>query len=314
MAAEYRLPYTANEISRRLGKIENLAEKSEIPTKTSELTNDSEFSTQSYVHGYAQPIGDYALKSEIPSIEGMATEAYVNEKIGSIVVDGLEVDDSLSTESINPVQNQVITVAIQEINNKLADIMYKAIAISSFTNSIGTVELGSTVSSVTLTWNTNKQPATLTLNGINMDIAKTSHTYDGLSLTGNKTYTLKVTDDRHASATQTTTITFCNRICYGVAAAPSTIHSDFVMSLGTKTLSDNKSRTVGYNAGEGQYLWYCVPARLGTCSFTDVETGLGAGLSLAATVNVTNASGYEESYYVYKSDYAGLGSLSVKVV
>ncbi len=45
MATEYKLSYTATEIDEKLGKIDDLAAKNEIPTKTSELTNDSGFLT-----------------------------------------------------------------------------------------------------------------------------------------------------------------------------------------------------------------------------------------------------------------------------
>lgn len=40
MATEYKLSYTGDEINEKLGKIDSLAEKSEIPSKISELTND----------------------------------------------------------------------------------------------------------------------------------------------------------------------------------------------------------------------------------------------------------------------------------
>lgn len=45
MATEYKLSYTASEIDKKLGQIDNLAAKDEIPTKTSQLTNDSGFIT-----------------------------------------------------------------------------------------------------------------------------------------------------------------------------------------------------------------------------------------------------------------------------
>lgn len=45
MATEYKLSYTASEIDEKLGKIDDLATKSEVPTKTSDLTNDSGFLT-----------------------------------------------------------------------------------------------------------------------------------------------------------------------------------------------------------------------------------------------------------------------------
>ena len=67
MATEFKLSYTAADINARLGKIDNLANKSELPTKLSELINDSDFVAKNYVQDYAQPVGDYALKSEIPT-------------------------------------------------------------------------------------------------------------------------------------------------------------------------------------------------------------------------------------------------------
>ena len=274
----------------------------------------------------------YSTKGEVETAMGEA-KAYADSSAASFastkvdvsdIVDNLETTEEGKVLSAN--QGNVLQNQIDEINDKLADLMYEAITIPSFTisslTSSGTggtftkspVELGTTVTSVTLAWNTSKTPSTLTLDGASMDVSQKSYTYNNLNLTGTKTYTLKATDDRNAAATKTATLTFCNRVCYGAAEMPDVIDSNFVMSLGTKSLATSRTNNgVKYNAGTGQYLWYCVPTGLGQCSFTDVETGLGAGLSLVNTISVTNASGYEENYYVYKSDYAGLGSLTVKV-
>lgn len=66
MATEFKLSYTGSQINEKLNKIDSLAEKSELPTKTSQLTNDSGFTTESYVQNYAQPKGDYSLRRELP--------------------------------------------------------------------------------------------------------------------------------------------------------------------------------------------------------------------------------------------------------
>ena len=90
MATEFKLSYTASDINERLGRIDNLAKKSDIPSKLSELTNDGGYATESYVNeGLAtkQPIGDYALKSDIPQIDN----------IGDCIIDVIE----LPTENIN---------------------------------------------------------------------------------------------------------------------------------------------------------------------------------------------------------------------
>ncbi len=102
-------------------------------------------------------------------------------------------------------------------------------------------------------------------------------------------------------------------VCYGASSAPAEITSDFVMGLSKNTATSRENNKVVYNAADGQYLWYCVPTRLGDCSFIDTATGLSAGLKKVATISVTNDYNYSEDYDIYKSDYAGLGSVTVKV-
>lgn len=97
---------------------------------------------------------------------------------------------------------------------------------------------------------------------------------------------------------------------YGAAAAPSAIDSGFIRGL-AKTLRSSKLSSFTVTAGAGQYIYYCVPKRFGTCSFT--VGGFDGGFDLAATVSFTNGSGYTEDYYVYRSTNAGLGNTTVGV-
>lgn len=87
MAQEFKLSYTASDINKRLGKIDSLADKSEVPTKTSELANDSGFATETYVQNYAQPVGDYALNSDIPEVPIQS----VNGQTGDVNLSALDV-------------------------------------------------------------------------------------------------------------------------------------------------------------------------------------------------------------------------------
>jgi hypothetical protein len=93
MATEFKLSYTANEVNIRLGKIDNLAEKSDIPTKTSELTNDS---------GYITTIpSEYITESELnQSLDGLATEDYVNTKISEIDIPEIDLDGYATEEYV----------------------------------------------------------------------------------------------------------------------------------------------------------------------------------------------------------------------
>ena len=70
----------------------NYALKSEIPTKVSELENDSNYLTEH------QDLSAYALKSELPSIEGLATETYVQDEIAKVDVSDQLVDYAKSAD------------------------------------------------------------------------------------------------------------------------------------------------------------------------------------------------------------------------
>lgn len=74
-----------------------------IPTKTSQLTNDSDFVKSSTLQENYQPKGNYL--TEIPS-------NYITDE---------EVDDELSDTSGNPVQNKVITAKFTEISEEIKD-------------------------------------------------------------------------------------------------------------------------------------------------------------------------------------------------
>lgn len=193
----------------------------------------------------------------------------------------------------------------------LDDLLYEEIAISSFTNTVGTVEIGTTVDSCTFKWAINKTPTTLTLAGESLDITLTSYTKSdmGLSKTavGSQSYTLVATDDRDASSSKSTSIYFYNGVYYGVGDTDS-VDSDFILAM-TKTLQNSKTKSFTVTAGSGQYIYYALPTRLGTPTF--YVGGFEGGFSLDATIDFTNSSGFTESYNIYKSTNANLGSTTV---
>ena len=127
---------------------------------------------------------------------------------------------------------------------------------------------------------------------------------------GTLTVVLTVKDDRGASASGTASIQWLNGVYTGAAAAPTTIDSAFILTL-TKSLQSGKGKTFTVNAATGAYIWYACPVRYGTPSFN--VGGFDGGFSKVATFDFTNASGYTESYQVWRSDNAGLGSTTVKV-
>ena len=176
----------------------------------------------------------------------------------------------------------------------LDDLLYTAIQITSFTNNVNTVEMGSTVDTVVLNWNYNKTPEELTLDGQGIDASL-------------KTKTI---DERDAEATRTTAITFLNGVYWGVGADQSSFDSAFILGL-TKGLQSSKVKTFTVNAGASQHIYYAIPTRYGTPAFK--VGGFEGGFAKAATIDFTNASGYMESYDIWKSDNAGLGNTTVEV-
>ena len=209
-----------------------------------------------------------------------------------------------------PVAEQ-IDAALVDVRAQLADLLYEPIAISSFTHNAGTKERGTTVTDVVLTWAINKTPKTLTLDGATLNVSTTSKTLSGLALTwdNNKTWNLVATDDREATSTKSTSITFCNGIYYGVGTTASGFDSAFVTGL-SKRLQTAKAYdfTVSPNA---QYIYYAIPTRLGTVSFK--VGGFEGGFEAPVTVSITNSSNYTENYYVYRSTNKITGSTTVDV-
>lgn len=210
------------------------------------------------------------------------------------------------TAKITPVEDR-----FAKIEGELADLLYKAISVTSFTTSTASAEIGSTVNNITLAWKLNKKPVSLTIDGTAQNaVAEGSVSMTGLGLTATKKWTLKATDERGAVATKENSLSFYNGVYYGVGAAQSTYTSEFIRGL-TKTLRPNKLPSFTANAGAGQYIYYCLPTRMGTCTFK--VGGFEGGFGLVSTLTFENAYGYKESYYIYRSANAGLGNTTVEV-
>lgn len=83
MTNEYKLSYTATQIDEKLGKIDNLATKSEVPSKTSDLTNDSGFIT-----GYTETdptVPDWAKASTKPTYTASEVGADASGTASSLI-------------------------------------------------------------------------------------------------------------------------------------------------------------------------------------------------------------------------------------
>jgi hypothetical protein len=84
-----------------------------------------------------------------------------------------------------------------------------------------------------------------------------------------------------------------------------------VEGLANSELSNSRAKTFTVAPGASDYIIYAYRTALGTATFT--VGGFTGGFQSPETVSITNASGYTENYYVYRSTLTNLGSTTVVV-
>lgn len=196
--------------------------------------------------------------------------------------------------------------------------LYKAMAVNNFTNNSGTLELGSSVSNSTFSWDLNKVPSklTITAGSQSSEVNKVQKGSGTLSfatpLKITTTFTLTATDARNATSSKQSTIYFLNGKYYGVSNITDTSKMDaaFVKGL-TKKLVSGRTGSWTVTANAGQYIYFAIPSSFGTPVF--YVGGFEGGFSKVKTFDFTNSSGYTVAYDIYKSTNAGLGATTVEV-
>lgn len=200
---------------------------------------------------------------------------------------------------------------LNELEEQMGDLLYKAIAFTSGSVSPSVAEVGSMVSSVTLKWALNKTPASLTLDGAALGVNERQKTLTGAWMIL-KTWVLKATDERGATATRNLTLAFQNKAYWGVGTATGTAIDDaFVLGLSGSAFATGRGRTFSANAGAEQYIYYVFPKSWGTPVFK--VGGFEGGFALDREWEHTNASGAKTVYVAYRSTNAALGQTTVVV-
>ncbi len=200
------------------------------------------------------------------------------------------------------------------------------VPISVSASGLGTYEKGVVVDQVTVKWNYNRTPQSLTISGPGIDgtkvLAVTNKSYTiptslGINCDNTKNFkwTITVTGDKGEVRSATTSpITFQNRVYYGTAADPresgGSITDSFIKGLQNKPLSAGKVTPINVNAADGQYIWYCLPEWMGECIFMS-----GANQLIWDKVDfmLNTINDYSELYYVYRSGNEGLGNQKLGV-
>ncbi len=187
--------------------------------------------------------------------------------------------------------------------------------ISTFNIGTGTVTIGQTVTptftatytesatSVTLSDNNGHSNQVITLPGTSFSAPQSV----SRATQGSYTYTLNASSASGTATAKTTTLTWNNLRFSGVSAAGALTEA-FIETL-TSELSNSKAKTFTVTAGVGEKIYFAYPSRLGTATFT--VGGFEGGFNLLGSVSVTNSYSYTETYYLYESTNANLGTTTV---
>ena len=258
----------------------------------------------------------FALKDHTHDNMGGSSKAICGTfKAGELKV-GQGLDNKNSKNNPKWVDNvtPVNAFNLNEIEDKLKahqealdELLYVPLTINLTSNTQTALEIGTTINSVVFNWNYNKDIVSQKFNNQALEASLRSYTYN-LPFNSNQSFKLEANDGK-GDFNKSISFNFLNGRYCGVSS--SIIYdSDFIKTL-SKELSSSKGKTFTVDCGEGQFIFYCVPTRFGNCSFK--VGGFEGGFNKVNTIEFTNASGYVESYDIYKSTNSNLGNTTVVV-
>lgn len=230
------------------------------------------------------------------------------EGTGNIEITGVDVHNELTGRSeadCHPIS------AITGLQAILDEILYVAPVISNFTASPNDVEIGTTITSITLNWNLNKTFTSLSINqGIGaITPSLTNFTHTPISLTSNTTYTITGGDGTNTT-TANRSISFRARRWWGTSPLD-TFNSSDILTLQNSELASNRQQTRTINGG-GNYIWFAFPTSFGTPNF--VVNGLPNTAFTTTTISHTNALGHTQNYFVIRTNTVQFGTLTIQLL
>lgn len=126
-----------------------------------------------------------------------------------------------------------------------------------------------------------------------------------------KVYASALTNLGNHTLITSTSATLIDPLYYGKTSKTDTYLEADVEGLATSEITnDNTQVWDAVTTGEGEYMLFAFPLRLGTPSFW--VGGFEGGFEDSETVSVTNVNGYTEDYYVWRSTNSNLGETEVE--
>lgn len=212
---------------------------------------------------------------------------------------------SVDTDDVTADQVEYINGDIKTVKEALDQLLYISPDITSFTGG-GTYEKGSVINNVNLSWTLNKGITSQSINqGIgDLDISLRKYDISEANLTEDTTYTLTVSDGKNSDSASTSVL-FRQKGYWGVSTETSLTNEQILALSQEFSTERNQNRT--FDCSGGKYFYFVIPTqycngiqfKVGGLSFTGIEE---------TTIQLTNASGYEASYNVYRCSNIQTGS------
>lgn len=211
----------------------------------------------------------------------------LKEMIEAIQTSGVVVDSALSETSEHPVQNKVITEALNKINTELFPL---SISVSG-----GGLYEKRTTQTITVKWTIKEgsntvTPDTLSVNNESVSVSTTSKVFEGV--TGNTTYTVKAVKNG-VTIQGSTSVTFVNPSYFGAVGADFTPTEGAIKTL-AKSIKSTKSY-IGSVSLENQKTCYAYPKSMG--ALTAIKDA--NNFEYLQSYTRSEVTVWNETYYVY---------------
>ncbi len=123
-------------------------------------------------------------------------------------------------------------------------------------------------------------------------------------------YVSSLTNLGSKTLTTQSSTTALNYVYYGEHTQSGTLTEAQAEGLANSSITnDNTQVWSSVTAGASEYIWFVFPKRLGTVTF--FVGGFEGGFEDPQTLSITNANGWTEDYYAYRSTQANLGATIV---
>lgn len=197
-------------------------------------------------------------------------------------------------EIISSVRMNKIEEGIYSLSQKVADLTFKPISITSFKSNLSKTVYEKdieTINSCKFTWSTSMIPKSISLTDCTVETSDTSYTYNK-TISDTKTFTLSVTDSKNNIRSSSITFTFAYPFYYGTFTNSLT-EADIKNKVKLVELKNNKTLTLTYN---DMKVFYAYPKAYGELkSIKD-----GNGFEYLNDFNKEEMNINSIPYYVYK--------------